>query len=124
MKRFLLALTATLAMVGCAHWLCADEVKQEFVVSGGKYRARVIERNCGAMTHFVTVVELMKRSLLLSRRKEVFHAVNSHELTLDWQRQNLLRIECRDCSKAEIRDKLPSAFGIEIEYTLPNDRDL
>jgi hypothetical protein len=123
MKSIALTLVTTFAIIGCPHW-CADEIKQELVAPGDKHRARVIERNCGAMTHFVTVVELDENSLLFSRTQEVFHAFNTHQLRLEWQRENLLRIECRDCSRAEIRDKLPSALGVDIEFTLPKEKDL
>lgn len=117
-------LTAALVAAGCSQIWCKDELKHEYTSPGGGHTARVVERNCGAMTHFLTLIELRERHLLFSRSQDVFQADNPHELKIAWQGENLLRIECLDCSTSEIREKLTASFGVEIEYSFSKSRDL
>ena len=124
MKRFLLITATALLMTGCAHWWCGDEVKQALAFPGGRHSVRVIVRNCGAMTHFLTVIEIRQQSRFFSRAQEVFQADNPHQLKFEWQKEDLLKIQCLDCYKVEIREALPSALGVNIEYTFPKNKNL
>ena len=117
MNKVLLVFAAAIIVTGCGSW-CKDTVKKEVPVSDGKYMARVVERNCGAMTHYLTVVQVRERHLLFTRTQEVFQADNPHELKLEWQGEHLLKIQCLDCIKGQVREAKKDSLGVKIDYKL------
>ena len=117
MNKILLALVVSVMVTGCGYW-CRDTVKQEILVSDRKHTAIVVERNCGAMAHYLTVVQIKERFLLFSRTQEVFQANDQHELKVEWQGEHILKIQCLDCSKRQVREAMKHVLDVDVNYTL------
>lgn len=53
-----LLITLALMLTGCSSFLCGNDILQEVVSPDGKFVATVFERNCGATTPYLRIVNL------------------------------------------------------------------
>jgi hypothetical protein len=96
---------------------CEDTIKSSSKSPGGKYIAAVYERNCGATTDFVTHVNLRMSSANFKGGKNVvFVAKGKHQVSVEWENDGTLRVQCADCSESQIYAREKSWKNILITY--------
>jgi hypothetical protein len=70
--------------------LCGYDLKSSAVSPDGRYKAAVVEVNCGATTSYVSWAVLTKANKKFNYRKDHLASVETQAMTVRWEGQKLV----------------------------------
>ncbi len=94
-------------------------MQAEAVSPDGVLVAHVYERNCGATTDYVTLVNLQKRSFRFDPDDGVLFATDgAFDVTVRWSGPDTLVISCPTCSRKIIARQVVALGDLNIIYEI------
>lgn len=114
------ALAAIVALAAAAVWYaasssCANSALAEYPAPGGRFKAVVFERDCGATTGYSTQVSLLTiGGSLPNESGNVFVADHAGGVRVSWRSERALRIEHH--ANARIFKSEPEYENVSVEY--------
>lgn len=105
------------SLSGCK--LCGTKTLEEIVSPDGKRIAAMVTRDCGAMTSEYIAVNIRDIGEQdLDGDKDVFVIRRLHTVTISWERNDQLAIDCVSCDLSKAEKKLKRLGPVEITYSL------
>lgn len=118
---FFLLVFSSIWLLSCG--LCDDTLRSKALSADGRLVANVYERNCGATTDFITIVNVQGTSDKFDGNEgPLFSAKGRYELSVAWTGPRTLLITCAKCSRKYVLREVIIQGGIDVKYSLGSEQ--
>jgi hypothetical protein len=102
---------------------CEDSLRSKAISGDNRLVASFYERNCGATTDFVSMVNVQSTSDRFDGEQGTLLSVTGrYNISLEWAGPRKLVITCANCARNNIFRQVIVLGDVDVSYNLPSSR--